>query len=292
MGYERNDRRYGGYNSDRDRFGYDRGRATSYGQGSRDDRGDRFDSRDDDRRSAGDQDRGFFDRAGDEVRSWFGDDEAERRRRDDTRNDELHRSYGDDRYTRDYGYNDRANAGGRDYARGASSYAAGDASGWNNYDRNADRNRRADHDPHYRSWRDRQVEAFDRDYDDYRREHQSKFDDEFHSWRQGRQGQRALLTKVKEHQDVVGSDGEHVGKVDHVRGDTIQLAKNDSASGGHHHLIPSSWIQSVEDDKVTLSKTADQAKQHWRDDERNAGGGFFRDQDRSGNLNRSFSGTY
>jgi hypothetical protein len=28
----------------------------------------------------GSDDRGFFDRAGDEVRSWFGDDEAQRRR--------------------------------------------------------------------------------------------------------------------------------------------------------------------------------------------------------------------
>lgn len=33
----------------------------------------------------GDDDRGFFDRAGDEVRSWFGDDEAQRRREMDER---------------------------------------------------------------------------------------------------------------------------------------------------------------------------------------------------------------
>lgn len=45
-----------------------------------------------------DQDRGFFDRAGDEVRSWFGDEEAERRRERDRRYDE--RSAGnDDHYT-------------------------------------------------------------------------------------------------------------------------------------------------------------------------------------------------
>ena len=37
------------------------------------------------RRGYGRRDRGFFDRAGDEVRSWFGDEEAERRRRDDER---------------------------------------------------------------------------------------------------------------------------------------------------------------------------------------------------------------
>ena len=94
---------------------------------------------------------------------------------------------------------------------------------------------------------------------------------------------------------MVGSDGAHVGTVDHVRGDHIRLTKQDSAAGGHHHAIPSSWIQSV-DDKVTLTKTADQAKQHWRDDERGDGGPFGRDADRgdgrSADLNRSFSGTY
>ena len=31
--------------------------------------------------------RGFFERAGDEVASWFGDDEAERRRREDQMRD-------------------------------------------------------------------------------------------------------------------------------------------------------------------------------------------------------------
>ena len=45
-------------------------------------------------------DRGFFDRAGDEVRSWFGDEEAERRRRIDERERDRQpeRAYG-----RDYG---------------------------------------------------------------------------------------------------------------------------------------------------------------------------------------------
>jgi len=36
-------------------------------------------------RSRGEPDRGFFDRAGDEIRSWFGDEEAERRRERDLR---------------------------------------------------------------------------------------------------------------------------------------------------------------------------------------------------------------
>jgi hypothetical protein len=40
------------------------------------------------------------------------------------------------------------------------------------------------HDEHYSSWRQRQIEELDRDYDDYRREHQSKFENEFSGWRQ------------------------------------------------------------------------------------------------------------
>ena len=39
-------------------------------------------------RRDGPDDRGFFDRASDEVASWFGDDEAERRRREDRMRDE------------------------------------------------------------------------------------------------------------------------------------------------------------------------------------------------------------
>jgi hypothetical protein len=47
------------------------------------------------RRDLGD-DRGFFERAGDEVRAWFGDDEAERRREQDARRDEARYGRDDD----------------------------------------------------------------------------------------------------------------------------------------------------------------------------------------------------
>ena len=42
------------------------------------------------------EERGFFERAGDEVASWFGDEEAERRRREDERMREHERGYGRD----------------------------------------------------------------------------------------------------------------------------------------------------------------------------------------------------
>jgi hypothetical protein len=295
MGYERNDRRfdapndrygsggsYGGYGPDRGRQGYggqDRGHPYGADYGP-----NRSDNRDRDRRD--ENERGFFDRAGDEVRSWFGDDEAERRRRRDEAEAERD-------YRRHYGASSRSADQYRDPGYGPGLDASGGAYGPSS-DRGRRDEQRGQHDHGYQSWRDRQMSDFDRDYDEYRREHQSRFDSEFRTWREQRQGQRELLGKVQEHQEVVGSDGAHIGTVDHVRGDRIRLTKTDSGAGGHHHSIPLSWVQSVED-KVTVSKTADQAKQHWRDEERSDQGAFgWRDDDDRGrtNLNRSFSGTY
>ena len=86
----------------------------------------------------------------------------------------------------------------------------------------------------------------------------------------------------------------HVGTVDKVRGDRIVLTKNDADAGGRHHSIPSRWIDKVEDNKVTLSKTADEAKQHWRDEENNQA--MFGDQgghnDRGYSQSSSTSGAY
>jgi hypothetical protein len=307
MGYERNDRRFGNSNDRYHRGGYgpDRGgyrdddRARSYRGGDHygrfDDRGDRREEyRGPDRARWEENERGFFDRAADEVRSWFGDDDAERRRRYDEIEAErdYRRRYGADRprgnadFYGDPGYSAGLGLPGAEYF---SAYDPG-----TNPDSGRRTTRTADHDPGYRSWRDRQMDSFDRDYDEYRRENQGRFDSEFGQWRQQREGQRGLLARVQEHQEVVGSDGSHIGTVDHVRGDRIRLTKSDQAAGGHHHSIPSSWIQSV-DDKITVSKTADQAKQHWRDEDRNQagalGGRDNADRDRT-NLNRSFSGTY
>jgi hypothetical protein len=46
------------------------------------------------------EDRGFFERAGDEVRSWFGDEDAERRRDHDAWEGARHRGRGPRNYTR------------------------------------------------------------------------------------------------------------------------------------------------------------------------------------------------
>lgn len=68
---------------------------------------------------------------------------------------------------------------------------------------------------------------------------------------------------IKEHLEVVGSDGGHVGRVDHVLGDQIELAKLDLAGGFKHHMIPVGWVVHVDDDKVRLSLTKDEAKARW-----------------------------
>lgn len=69
-------------------------------------------------------------------------------------------------------------------------------------------------------------------------------------------------SQIREHLEVVGSDGEHVGRVDHVHGDQIELAKLDFAGGFKHHMIPVSWVERV-DEHVHLSLTKDEAKARW-----------------------------
>ena len=67
---------------------------------------------------------------------------------------------------------------------------------------------------------------------------------------------------IKEHMEVIGADGAHVGTVDHVDGDRIKLTKQDSGQGshqGHHHYISTGLIAGVEGDKVRLSANADVA---------------------------------
>ena len=371
MAYQRGDTRFGSdyrygggerwRDRDRDRF-RERGFGGGYERGAGDWSG----------RSYGDDDRGFFERAGDEMRSWFGDEEAERRREADRRRWEREQGYGGDRDRGDDHVTSRrfgSGYSGSDQDRSSDRYATGDygqdasystysdygepaetwgGSGFGGY---PDRGRRFDridagstgthgahpmsapvgggygstafgagyglgssaryaaivgsrgrrrtqaggdvHDRNYAEWRNRHLDMLDRDYDEYRREHQQQFDQEFGGWRQKRQAQRSSLGRVTEHMEVVGSDGQPIGTVDKVRGDRIILTRSDPEAGGHHHSIPCSWIESV-DDKVTVNKSAEQAQSHWRDEDHNRALFEREDQGSEGRhmLNRSFSGTY
>jgi hypothetical protein len=70
-------------------------------------------------------------------------------------------------------------------------------------------------------------------------------------------------SQIREHMEVVGSDGGHVGKVDHVLGDQIELSKLDLGSGFKHHLIPITWVETIQNGKLCLNMTKDAAKSAW-----------------------------
>ncbi|MGS1016384.1 DUF2171 domain-containing protein [Allosphingosinicella humi] len=66
----------------------------------------------------------------------------------------------------------------------------------------------------------------------------------------------ADLSGIREHMEVIGADGVHVGTVDKVEGSRIKLTKADSGTGehsGHHHYISEGLIAEIEGDRVRLS---------------------------------------
>ena len=209
--------------------------------------------------------RGFFERAGDEVRSWFSDDDDRRdndyennrssfdRDRDFGRGS-MRSSWDRDQYRgsssqpsrgRDFGREERSSFGGmaqggygrssgqfgrdRDWSdqskrnfggfRDESDFTSQRRShpqswseanrGQSNWDQGMSHlgygdfsgtlggfgNQRlgSSQDDHYRSWRDRQLAELDRDYDEYCREREHRFNQDFDSWRRNRQGQGSSL---------------------------------------------------------------------------------------------------
>jgi hypothetical protein len=87
-------------------------------------------------------------------------------------------------------------------------------------------------------------------------------------------GGRVDLSQLKEHMEVVGSDGAHVGTVDKVEGNRIKLTKreNSAGHGDHHHYIEASSVASIDGNKVRLS----------------TGGGLAGQQEKSGQqVNKS-----
>ncbi len=67
---------------------------------------------------------------------------------------------------------------------------------------------------------------------------------------------------IKEHMDVIASDGQKIGQVDHMEGsDKIKLTKQD-APDGKHHLIPLNWVRKV-DQRVHLHTAAKDVHAQW-----------------------------
>ncbi|WP_300973466.1 DUF2171 domain-containing protein [Sphingomonas sp. LHG3406-1] len=71
----------------------------------------------------------------------------------------------------------------------------------------------------------------------------------------------ADLSQIREHMEVIGADGVHLGTVDRVEGERIKLVKADSGAThtDHHHYLPGGLIAEVEGDQVRLSANADVA---------------------------------
>ena len=158
-------------------------------------------------RGRSDDDRGFFERAGDEVRSWFGDEEAERRRERDVMRDDARSAFTSRDEDRPHeglrGGGIRGGYGSSFETRGRSDLSRG---GWG-----SDRERggfagsrsverggrgapgrqgfgggRSPWDDNYRHWRDQQIQQFDSEYEDFCRERQQLFDQDFDRWRSSR----------------------------------------------------------------------------------------------------------
>jgi hypothetical protein len=64
---------------------------------------------------------------------------------------------------------------------------------------------------------------------------------------------------IREHMEVIGADGAHIGTVDRIEGNRIKLIRPDSGIGHeqHHHYIPKGLVAEVEGDRVRLTARGD-----------------------------------
>jgi hypothetical protein len=181
-GWDRGDDRERGEREWRERGERDwRGSERDHDRG----RGFMFDDRDRERdryRGRDDEDRGFFSRMGDEARSWFSDDDD---RRSDRGAWEKNRDW--PQRSRGMGNEGRVPYGQSSYSRERGFTGQQGGFGGSNEWRENRSSFSSHPDDHYRSWRDRQIQSLDRDYQDYCREREQQFHSDFDSWRQNRQ---------------------------------------------------------------------------------------------------------
>lgn len=64
---------------------------------------------------------------------------------------------------------------------------------------------------------------------------------------------------IREHMEVIGADGVHIGTVDRVEENRIKLIRADSgvAHQDHHHYIPRGLVAAVEGNQVRLTARGD-----------------------------------
>ena len=60
-------------------------------------------------------------------------------------------------------------------------------------------------------------------------------------------------SQIKEHMEVTNYAGQHIGTVDEIEGERINLTRKDSADGAHH-FISMDQVDSVEADTICLKE--------------------------------------
>ena len=164
-------------------------------------------SRGDDRRGRGSEG-GFFQRAGEAVSSWFGEDDDR----------------GQSRSRSDHG----AYQGGRSAFGRTETWGGGD---WSGGREGSQGGGSSNFDDHYLSWRERQIRQLDQDYEDYCRDRQKQFETDFHSWRQGRQGEAGAAP---------GQTGLASATAGPMKGDQESSAATTAGGGGEASATESS----------------------------------------------------
>jgi hypothetical protein len=78
-------------------------------------------------------------------------------------------------------------------------------------------------------------------------------------WKRQKETVMSGFEDIREHMEVIGADGVHIGTVDKVEDNRIKLIRADSgvAHEEHHHFIPKGLVAEVEGDKVRLTARGD-----------------------------------
>ena len=84
------------------------------------------------------------------------------------------------------------------------------------------------------------------------------------------EGSDAGVAGIRQHMEVISSDGKTVGVVDRVEGDAIKLTKG-SCNDGMHHFLPLSMVGNV-DRHVHLNKNSEEAMAGWKPSAEACGG--------------------
>ena len=68
-------------------------------------------------------------------------------------------------------------------------------------------------------------------------------------------------SQIREHMQVVGSDGQQLGTVERLDGSSRIKLGRPRGAGGEDQLIPLDWIASVEGQTIRLSKSSHDVRQ-------------------------------